>query len=131
MRFLLGFPPFSHGRLTLALLMLLCPTALAQKGMPRFERIGAAQGLSHSIVNCIVQDSRGFMWFGTDNGLNRYDGYRCKVFRHDPDKPTLFFRAFDEKTPSIGNERSPSIVMWNGPCETPCSPTSSKRPISF
>ena len=38
------------------------------------------QGLSSDKVNCIMQDKNGFMWFGTDYGLNRYDGYSFKVF---------------------------------------------------
>jgi signal transduction histidine kinase/ligand-binding sensor domain-containing protein len=45
------------------------------------------QGLSNNIVWSILQDSRGFMWFGTIDGLNRYDGYEAKVYRNDPDDP--------------------------------------------
>ena len=40
----------------------------------RFERISSEQGLSQSSVLCMLQDRRGFMWFGTFDGLNRYDG---------------------------------------------------------
>jgi len=40
-----------------------------------FEEISIEQGLSQSAVFCIFQDSRGFMWFGTEDGLNRYNGY--------------------------------------------------------
>src|SRR5690349_18215563 len=46
----------------------------------RFEHMGTPQGLSHSNVICVFQDSRGFMWFGTRDGLNRYDGYSFTVF---------------------------------------------------
>jgi ligand-binding sensor domain-containing protein len=53
----------------------------------RFERISIAQGLSHSTVNCILQDSYGFMWFGTDDGLNRHDGHDFALYNHDPDDP--------------------------------------------
>jgi signal transduction histidine kinase/ligand-binding sensor domain-containing protein len=53
----------------------------------RFERISIEQGLSHSTVNCILQDSKGFMWFGTSDGLNKYDGYSFTVYRHDPNDP--------------------------------------------
>lgn len=45
------------------------------------------QGLSHSTVNCILQDSYGFLWFGTEDGLNRYDGYDLTVYKHNPDDP--------------------------------------------
>jgi signal transduction histidine kinase/ligand-binding sensor domain-containing protein len=53
----------------------------------RFERISIEQGLSHSTVNCILQDSKGFMWFGTEDGLNKYDGYSFSVYKHDPNDP--------------------------------------------
>ncbi|UCC64320.1 MAG: hypothetical protein JSV36_04495, partial [Anaerolineae bacterium] len=41
----------------------------------KFERISIRQGLSHSTVYCILQDSKGFMWLGTSDGLNKYDGH--------------------------------------------------------
>ena len=50
----------------------------------KFDQIGLEQGLSQSTVNAIVQDAQGFIWFGTQNGLNRYDGYTIKVFKHNP-----------------------------------------------
>jgi two-component system sensor histidine kinase ChiS len=53
----------------------------------RFEPISVERGLSHSTVNCILQDSKGFMWFGTDDGLNKYDGHSFTVYRHSPDDP--------------------------------------------
>ncbi len=49
----------------------------------RFEHIGREQGLSYSHVRCIHQDSRGFMWIGTLEGLNRYDGYEFTVFKNN------------------------------------------------
>jgi ligand-binding sensor domain-containing protein/signal transduction histidine kinase len=53
----------------------------------RFARISTADGLSQTKVGQIVQDDQGFMWFGTQYGLNRYDGYTFKVFIHDPGNP--------------------------------------------
>ena len=53
----------------------------------RFERLSSAQGLSQMSVNAALQDSEGFMWFGTQDGLNRYDGYQFKVYRHDRNDP--------------------------------------------
>ena len=44
--------------------------------------IGIEQGLSNNAVTSIYQDARGFMWFGTYDGLNRYDGYGFKVYRN-------------------------------------------------
>jgi len=72
-----------------ALLALSAPGAsAAELRNLRFERLSLEEGLSQSHVNAILQDSRGFMWFGTQDGLNRYDGYRFTVFKHDPFDPT-------------------------------------------
>ena len=53
----------------------------------RVERITTADGLSQGAIFDILQDAEGFMWFGTKDGLNRYDGYEFKVFTNDPDDP--------------------------------------------
>lgn len=53
----------------------------------RFTRLLRSQGLSQQRVTHIVQDDRGFLWFGTQNGLNRYDGYHFRVFKHDAADP--------------------------------------------
>ena len=49
-----------------------------------FEHLSVEQGLSHTLVYCIFQDSKGYMWFGTEDGLNKFDGYQFIVYRHDP-----------------------------------------------
>src|SRR5881397_3767656 len=46
------------------------------------QYIGIEQGLSNNAVTSIYQDHNGFMWFGTYDGLNRYDGYNFRVFRN-------------------------------------------------
>ena len=56
----------------------------AQPATLYFRNLNTDNGLSHNKVNCILQDKRGFTWIGTDDGLNRYDGYRFQVFRHEP-----------------------------------------------
>ena len=55
--------------------------SLAQKPSLYFERLTAQNGLSNNKVNCFIQDQRGFMWIGTDDGLNRYDGQNFTIFR--------------------------------------------------
>ncbi len=55
----------------------------AQKKHINFEKISLESGLSQSTVNCILQDSKGFMWFGTLDGLNLYDGYDMKIYRNN------------------------------------------------
>lgn len=52
-----------------------------------FKHYQVENGLSHNTVYGSIQDSRGFMWFGTKDGLNRFDGYSFKSYRHDPANP--------------------------------------------
>ena len=58
----------------------------AQKAT-RYERLTTASGLSQNTINKIIQDKKGFLWFATADGLNRYDGYSFEVYRHDPNDP--------------------------------------------
>ncbi|MBN1396457.1 MAG: PAS domain S-box protein [Bacteroidetes bacterium] len=53
----------------------------SQKDEGKFERL--SEGLSQNSVLCMSQDSRGFMWFGTYDGLNRYDGYKIKIYKSE------------------------------------------------
>ncbi|QRR00258.1 hybrid sensor histidine kinase/response regulator transcription factor [Dyadobacter sandarakinus] len=55
---------------------------MAQSGEYQFARYNTERGLSHNQVNCFLKDSRGFVWIGTANGLNRFDGYNFRVFKH-------------------------------------------------
>ncbi|MBN2806205.1 MAG: hypothetical protein JXR22_06065, partial [Prolixibacteraceae bacterium] len=52
-----------------------------QSQQPTFRRINSQEGLSNSWVRCFYQDELGFMWIGTSDGLNRFDGHHLKVFR--------------------------------------------------
>jgi ligand-binding sensor domain-containing protein/signal transduction histidine kinase len=77
----------------------LIPTATTPKNVPsegppsnisgaiRFESLGLEDGLSQSTVLAILQDQFGFLWIGTEDGLNRYNGYTFKVFRPDLNSP--------------------------------------------
>lgn len=57
----------------------------------QFSHLEITKGLSHNRVTCIYKDKKGFMWFGTISGLNKYDGYGFKVFMHDnKDSSSLF-----------------------------------------
>ncbi|OJV15046.1 MAG: hypothetical protein BGO21_19580 [Dyadobacter sp. 50-39] len=56
----------------------------AQPADYQFVRYNTEKGLSHNQVNCFLKDSRGFVWIGTANGLNRFDGYAFRIFKHDP-----------------------------------------------
>ena len=54
----------------------------------RFKKLSIEHGLSQSTVETIIQDQSGFMWFGTEDGLNRYDGYQFRIYKNDPDDST-------------------------------------------
>lgn len=64
-----------------------------------FRHYQVENGLSHNTVFCTLQDSRGFMWFGTKDGLNRFDGTSFKIFRKD-----------DQDTGSLGNNFIHSLL---------------------
>ena len=53
----------------------------------KFDRISLEHGLSQSSVLCILQDDVGLMWFGTEDGLNKYDGHSFTIYRHNPEDP--------------------------------------------
>jgi len=58
--------------------------SLAQKQNLHFEHLDINAGMSQNHIMCILQDSRGFMWFGTSDGLNKYDGYKFTIYKNDP-----------------------------------------------
>ncbi|NBC05989.1 MAG: helix-turn-helix domain-containing protein [Bacteroidetes bacterium] len=66
----------------LFLLFLSCSVGLASA--QSLESITVSDGLSQGMINDILKDSDGFMWFATNNGLNRYDGHTFKVYTHNP-----------------------------------------------
>jgi|GEM_PF-409713 len=73
---------FKNFYCTLFLFILFTPWyANAQINNLKFESIGTKDGLSQSNVHCILQDQTGFMWFGTKDGLNKYDGYNFTVYK--------------------------------------------------
>jgi ligand-binding sensor domain-containing protein/serine phosphatase RsbU (regulator of sigma subunit) len=64
--------------------LLIIPSEFLPQSHIIFNHLTIEDGLSQSSVTCILQDRSGFMWFGTQDGLNRYDGYNFKVFKNDP-----------------------------------------------
>ncbi len=68
------------------ILLLLCLAGGAATAQQyRFRNYSIEEGLSQSVVNCVFQDSRGFLWVGTQNGLNRFNGYDFTVFLFNSD----------------------------------------------
>ncbi len=54
---------------------------------PHFKYLTADEGLAHNLVYNFLQDKEGLMWIATPEGLNRYDGYKVKIYAHDPKNP--------------------------------------------
>lgn len=69
-----------------ALTILLCSSAFSQRLVDQrnlmFDKLGTEDGLSQGGVTSVTQDQHGFIWIGTQEGLNRYDGYRFETFYH-------------------------------------------------
>ena len=81
----------------------------AQQNPIKFEHVSIQQGLSQSTVSCILQDKKGFMWFGTEDGLNRYDGYNFIIYKNEGlDKTSLS----DSYILSLYEDKSG--VLWIG-----------------
>lgn len=76
----------THISFTLLLLIVLTQSTSAHEQF-MFKSLETKDGLSHSQINSIFKDSRGFMWFSTAGGLNRYDGYEFKVYQHEEQNP--------------------------------------------
>ncbi len=73
--------------LTLLLSLSLTTGVQATGGDMQFEHLTLEDGLSSTDLNEIAQDDKGFLWFATSDGLNRYDGYTFTIYRGDPDDP--------------------------------------------
>lgn len=71
----------------LGLLLCFCAVVNGAENRLHVTNITLENGLSQNTVTGIVQDEQGFIWFGTQDGLNRFDGYKVKVYQPDPDNP--------------------------------------------
>ena len=81
--------------IVVAMLLMIQEFVFGQQPSPLIiKKISTYQGLSNSVINAIVQDNNGFMWFATEDGLNRYDGYKFTVFRHDTHDPNTISDNF-------------------------------------
>src|SRR3989304_7555099 len=71
---------FNFFRLEIIILIFISFSTVKRSQNYKVEYITPQDGLSHGCVHDIIQDSKGFMWFATEGGLNRYDGYDIKLF---------------------------------------------------
>jgi signal transduction histidine kinase/ligand-binding sensor domain-containing protein/DNA-binding response OmpR family regulator len=96
-------------------LLVLSLSAFAQSEYFNFSKLDTYTGLSHNQVTSILKDSDGFVWFGTMSGLNRYDGYSCRIFRKNfTDSSSLLDNSVQALYELPGNRM---YVMTNaGPC---------------
>ena len=83
----------------------------AQNFRIKFEHISLTEGLSQSSVSSIVQDSEGFMWFATLDGLNKYDGYEMKIYYNSHKKGAITDNVINclYETPDVENP-----TLWIG-----------------
>ena len=71
------------------LLLFLWPFCLqAQSPVYNFSKVEIEDGLSNNHIYTIYRDDTGFVWFGTASGLNRFDGYNCRIFVNNPHDST-------------------------------------------
>ncbi|MHB8816390.1 MAG: ligand-binding sensor domain-containing protein, partial [Steroidobacteraceae bacterium] len=77
----------------------------------RFSKLPGAEGLSQDRVTQIVRDAQGFLWFATQHGLDRYDGYHFKVFKHDLARPDSLCGVF---VTSLFEDRAGNLWMGCG-----------------
>jgi signal transduction histidine kinase/ligand-binding sensor domain-containing protein/DNA-binding response OmpR family regulator len=87
----------------------------AQSAHYNFSKLDIYNGLSHNQVTTILKDADGFLWFGTVSGLNRYDGYSCKIFRNKPDDSTTLY---DNNISAL--YELPNGKMWVMTRDAPC-----------
>lgn len=100
----------------------ICVSVSANTNMT-FRKYQVNNGLSENSVQCILQDQQGFMWFGTKDGLNKFNGYEFKTFRNIPDIPhsigNNFIRSlFQDKDGNIWVGTDQSIFIFDTLTET-------------
>jgi signal transduction histidine kinase/ligand-binding sensor domain-containing protein/DNA-binding response OmpR family regulator len=97
------------------ILLLLPLSVFAQSENYNFSKLNTYTGLSHNQVHSILKDADGFLWFGTNSGLNRYDGYTCRIFRKNYNDSSSLL---DNSVQSL--YELPGGKMWlftmGGPC---------------
>ncbi|GAA4464090.1 two-component regulator propeller domain-containing protein [Nibrella saemangeumensis] len=74
-------------RYLLVLVLLLLTARITCQAQAAFKRLTTSDGLSHNIVNTLIQDQNGFLWLGTADGLNRYDGQKFQIYRRSQRDP--------------------------------------------
>jgi ligand-binding sensor domain-containing protein/two-component sensor histidine kinase len=79
----------NNNRTTISLILFICCFFIPRELYPQltdinFEHILSDKGLSQNTIHCILQDSKGFLWFATEDGLDKYDGYNFIIYKNNP-----------------------------------------------
>ena len=96
----------------------LCIAVGTHAEMYNFARLDNTHGLSNNQIECIFKDSRGFIWFGSNFGLNRYDGYNVKVYKSvKNDNTSLIYNAVpkiqEDHNGNLWISGTPNYVIYN------------------
>ena len=75
----------------------------------KFSHLTGEDGISQSVINCMFQDKFGYIWLGTEDGLNKYDGKTITVFKNDPDDP--YSISYNDITAIV---EGPDETLWIG-----------------
>ena len=94
--------PRYHFLLVLGLFLFVGKSSFGQVSKPYFPSLTTKDGLPNNVVHCFLMDSRGFMWFGTNNGLTRWDGLNFKYYFPEQGNPLSLshpavFRMVEDK----------------------------------
>ncbi|MBN2350454.1 MAG: hypothetical protein JXJ22_16580 [Bacteroidales bacterium] len=108
----------SQRKISAFVILLLCIIRLsAQEKLLSFEHLTTQQGLSHSTITCILKDYQGYIWIGTEDGLNRYDGYEITVFKNTSDKNSIsssdIFSIFQDKGNNLWIGTRSSLELYD------------------
>ncbi|GAO42346.1 hybrid sensor histidine kinase/response regulator transcription factor [Flavihumibacter petaseus] len=96
-------------------LLLLPLSVFAQTELYNFYKLDTYNGLSHNQVSAILKDPDGFLWFGTLSGLNRYDGYSCRIFRKNYSDSTSLLDNSVQALYELPDDKL-WVVTAGGPC---------------
>ncbi|MFD2286217.1 response regulator [Pedobacter petrophilus] len=110
-------------KLLISMLLFLMIHASAFSQSYTFRHYQVENGLSYNSVICSIQDRKGFLWFGTKDGLNRFDGYIFKTFRNNPDDPkslgSNFIHAlYEDQTQHIWVGTLSGLYKYNSATES-------------
>jgi signal transduction histidine kinase/ligand-binding sensor domain-containing protein/DNA-binding NarL/FixJ family response regulator len=102
---------------TFFLLLFIISTGNVNAQNLKFKHVSVEDGLSNSTIECIFQDHRGFIWFGTRDGLNKYDGNQITVFKHSKNENSIsdnFIRCiFEDRNHTLWIGTSDGLNRFN------------------